>query len=396
MVHKGSHDDGSVSVFSPKEYERRHRKIRELMQLRGIDCLVITGHNGGFGSAGADLRYVSGIPGAILTDGPYIVFPLFGEPVGVVSSPFAAAWAQKSTSIPMKAVSFKKGTRIRDYPTDVIARIRELGLEEGTIGIVTMRVMPAYAYASLREGLPQATFISAGDILLESRMVKSPEELEFMRRSGACADKGLEAIVASARPGITELELVAICDAAMVAAGSERGNFILLGSGSWSEMDGTISVGTRRSLKKGDIIFTEITSNYQGYYTQLCCPISLGGNVPDSFRKFLEIEKAMYKLAYEELRPGTTVSAVDAKVAKLAASMGGDFRRAWALQISEAAESFFKLDTELKPGMCYVIHPWAEPRSGKGYNGHTVGNTCIVTEGKAEVLNKSVQDLRIV
>ncbi len=395
MVQKGSHEQEKLT-FSAQEYERRHRKIRELMQLRGIDCLVITGHNGGFGSAGADIRYVSGLPGAILTDGPYILFPLFGEPIGVTSSPFAAAWAQKTTSIPMKAVSFKKGTRIRDYTTDVVARIKELDLERGTIGIVTMRVMPAYVYAGLQKELPYANLVSAGDILLESRMIKSPEEIEFMRKSGVCADAGLAAIVAAARPGITELELVALCDAAMVAAGSERGNFILLGSGSWSEMEGTISGGTARRLNKGDIIFTEITSNYQGYYTQLCCPISLGAKQPDSFKKFLEIEKAMYKLAYEELRPGNTVSAIDTKVAKLAASMGGDFRRAWALQISEAAESFFKLDTELRAGMCYVIHPWVEPRSGKGYNGHTVGNTCIVTDGKAEVVNRSAQDLRVV
>ena len=41
-------DEESPCKFSPKEFERRHRKIRELMQLRGIDCLVITGDSGGF------------------------------------------------------------------------------------------------------------------------------------------------------------------------------------------------------------------------------------------------------------------------------------------------------------------------------------------------------------
>jgi Xaa-Pro aminopeptidase len=218
MAQKGSSDARSVLSFSQKEFERRHRKIRELMQLRGIDCLVITGHNGGFGSAGADIRYVSGLPGAILTDGPYIVFPQFGEPTGIASSPFAAAWAAKSTSIPTKAVSFKKGTRLRDYTTDVVARIKELDLEGGTIGIVTMRVMPAYVYAGLQKELPHANLVSAGDILLECRMIKSNEEIAFMRKSGECADKGLEAIVEAARPGITEAELVAICDAAMVRA----------------------------------------------------------------------------------------------------------------------------------------------------------------------------------
>ena len=395
MVQKGSRDKGSVLTFSSKEFERRHRKIREVMQLRGIDCLIITGHGGGYGSAIADVRYMSGLTN-LTTDGPYIVFPLFGEPAVFTSSRLVADWAVKTSTFPVKPVSFKKGTRIRDYPTDVTARINELGLEEGTIGIVTMKVMPAYAYAALKKGLPRAKLVSAGDILLQCRRIKSAEEMQFIRKSAECADKGLEAIVEAARPGITETELVALCDAAMVKAGAERGNFILLGSGAWSEMEGTISAGTRRRLKKGDIISNEITSNYQGYYTQLCCPIVLGGKVPDSFKKLVDIHKAMYKLAYEELWPGNTVSAIDAKAAKLAASLGGDFKRAWALQLSELAESFFKLDAELTNGMCYIIHPWTEPRSGKGFHGHTVGNTCLITGNEPEVVHKTPLDFMVI
>ena len=284
--------------FSAKEFERRHRKIRELMQLRGIDCLVITGDSGGFGSAAADIRYVSGLPAAVHNDGPYIVFPLSGEPVGFVGSSFAAEWSQRISPFPMKGVSFRRGTRIRDYPTDVIARIRELDLERGTIGIVTMRVMPAYAYAAIQKDLPRANLVSAGDILLEARMIKSEEEMAFIRKSAEAADKGLEAIVQAARPGISEAELVAICDAAMIAAGSDRGNFILLGSGDWSTYEGTISGGTNRRLDKGDVMLTEITGNYQGYYTQLCCPIVLGPRVPDGLRQRDEIHRAMYSAAY--------------------------------------------------------------------------------------------------
>lgn len=394
MMQKGSRDEGNLR-FSAQEYERRHRKIREVMQLRGIDCLIITGHGGGYGSAIADVRYISGLTN-LTTDGPYIVFPLLGEPMVFTSSQLVADWAAKTSPFPVKPVSFKRGTRLRDYPTDIIASIKELGLEEGTIGIVSMRVMPAYAYAALKKGLPRATLLSAGDIMLTCRRIKSSEEMEFIRKSAECADKGLEAIVEAARPGIAETELVAVCDTAMVKAGAERGNFILLGSGAWSEIDGTISAGTRRRLERGDIISTEITSNYQGYYTQLCCPIVLGRKVPGPFKKLLDIHKAMYQLAYDELRPGNTVSEIDAKAAKLAASLGGDFRRAWALQLSELAESFFKLDAELMKGMCYVIHPWTEPRLGKGFNGHTVGNTCIITGEEPEVLHRTALEFRVV
>jgi Xaa-Pro aminopeptidase len=161
-------------------------------------------------------------------------------------------------------------------------------------------------------------------------------------------------------------------------------------------MQGTIGGGTQRRLQKGDIILNEITSCYGGYYTQLCVPISLGGDVPDDFTKLLEIHKAMHRTALEELRPGNFISEIEEKVATVAASMGGDFRRAWATQSSELAKAFFKLNTEVKAGMSYVDHPWTEFSSGEGFQGHTIGNTCIVTDGEPEIVHKSTLDLRVV
>ena len=38
----GQQEVGNVLSFSAEEFDRRHRDIRELMQLRGIDCLVIS------------------------------------------------------------------------------------------------------------------------------------------------------------------------------------------------------------------------------------------------------------------------------------------------------------------------------------------------------------------
>ena len=122
----------------------------------------------------------------------------------------------------------------------------------------------------------------------------------------------------------------------------------------------------------------------------------MGGKAPDAFKKLVKIHTAIYNLACEELRAGNTIGAVDAKTAKLAASMGGNFKRAWALQLSELAESFFKLDAELQKGMCYVIHPWTEPSSGRGFHGHTVGNTCLVTGGEPEVVHKTPLEVMVI
>jgi Xaa-Pro aminopeptidase len=110
----------------------------------------------------------------------------------------------------------------------------------------------------------------------------------------------------------------------------------------------------------------------------------------------MEIHKTMHQTAFDELRPGNWIAEIESKVAEAAASMGGDFRRAWATQSGELAEAFFKLNTEVKVGMTYVNHPWTEWSSGEGFQGHTIGNTCIVTDGEPEIVHKSPMELKVV
>lgn len=396
MVEREKHSEYKTLSFSPQEFARRHRKVREMMQFRGIDGLIITGNTGYNNSFAADIRYMTGLTG-LAADGTYILFPLMGEPVYLAPSPFMAARIEKQCSIPMAPVAFKKGTRIRDYASDLVDRIKDLGLEKSTIGIVSMRVMPVGVYMDIKRNLPYANFVSAGDVLLECRLIKSPEELEFIRKAGECTDKGMEAIVEAAHPGVTEAELTARCDYAMIRAGVDRGPFILLGSNPWEKFKGSIgdTSQSQRKLQKGDIILTELSPSYGGYYVQVCVPISIGGNVPRSFKELLNIDREIYQLALKELRPGNTVGAIEAKIFKLA-SRRGDFRRAWALQSPELAESFFKFDVEIKASMSYVIHPWTEFSSGKGLEGHTIGNTVIITGGEPEQVNKSPLDLIVV
>lgn len=97
-----SQAEGDSLKFSAQEYERRHRKIRQAMQLRGIDCLIIAGHAGEYGAWGADSRYVAGVAGNF--EGPYIIFPLFADPVILAPSPSAAKSISQASPVPAKPV----------------------------------------------------------------------------------------------------------------------------------------------------------------------------------------------------------------------------------------------------------------------------------------------------
>lgn len=395
---KGNNDQGKKNVlgFSMAEWQRRHQKIRELMQLRDIDCLIITGHEGRNGAWLSNLQYSSGMGDRL----NFVVLPLEGEILGLSAMPVGSEGL-----FPTRMVHFKKGKgearRVRDFASGIGMRIKELGLEKANIGIVDMRVMPAGVYMELLRDLPLAHFLPAGDVLLEARRIKSAEEQEYIRRAGECADKGAEAMMKTAAlPGATLKDIRLACRVAMLEAGATHVNFSIINIAPWSEFENSIMPLMRpdRKVRKGDLILNEIEPGYEGYYVQACYPISVGGtNLPDSFKKLFKVHKDIYNMANEELRPGATVIEIERKAFKLASSLA-DFGRVWTLEAVEVEEDTNKgTYAEIRPGMCFVNHPWIEPAAKvPGHRGHFLGNTVIVTEGKPEVTSRVPVELRVI
>lgn len=386
-----------IPIFSDEEMKRRWKKIRELMELRGMDALIIAGQTGNYKAQFADIRYVSNYINWF--DDEYCLFPLNSEPTLFVWSNQHAYWGEKVSSVKEFVVS-KRMVRGHSYVEDIVAKVKALGLERATLGIVNMRTMLAYAYVALREQLPSAKFAEAGDILIACRMIKSNGELEFIRKAGACADKGFEAMAAAAKPGATDYDLAAECEYAMIKAGAEVGSFTLFSSKKWPDGWGFPFGGTNRKLERGDVILNEISPCYGGYHAQLCRPISLG-TPPDDFMEMLKIHQGIYQLARQEFRPGGTLSEIESKAAKFGLSKR-NFNRAMAgFQNIDSIFNYPMFRGELKAGMVFAIHPWTDPpeadmRSKKGHMGHLVGDTCIVTDGEAECISQLPLDVRIV
>ena len=144
-----------IPVFSSEEGQRRWKKIRELMIAREIDCLLI--------------QY----------------------------------WNEKVSWVPIVHCKSER----RNYPKLIADTVKDLGLEKGTLGIVDKYTWFIYSYEGVKELLPSAKFVEADEILKAVRRVKSPAELEYIRKAGECADKGWEAMLNVAKPRVTEYEL---------------------------------------------------------------------------------------------------------------------------------------------------------------------------------------------
>lgn len=385
-----------IPIFSEEEGKRRHRLIKDLMDFRGINCLIIAGTTANYKAGYADIRYISQFINWF--DDEYCVFPLEGEAVLYVWMWQHEYWAKRVSWIPIETTGAALGLG-SGYAEYIIKKIKKMGLEKSTIGIVTKKTMPVYIYEALKEGLPEAKFVEAGDILFINRLYKSPEEVEFVRKAGECADIGFKAMVNAAKPGITNYELIAECEAAMIKAGAEVGSFTLFDTKQWPNGWGFPYGGNMRKLQKGDIILNEITPCFGGYYVQLCRPICLG-KPPADFVELYEIHREMYRIARNDLRPGNVRREIDAKVAKYAMSKKNF---TWASPIIQCMDSIVapNFRAALAPGQVFQIHPFTNPsepdmQAMKGHMGHIIGDTCIVTEDEPECVSKLPFELTIV
>ena len=390
-------ENWEIPVFTPEEGQRRWKRIRELMYDKQIDCLLIGGSTYNYKAGYGDIRYISN--SYPFSDDAYVVFPFEGEPVLYVWSELSQYHNEKISWIPVAPGQWtRKG---HTYPQLIAERVKDLGLEKGTLGIVDEYSWFVYAYERVRELLPSAKFVDAGEILRATRRVKSPAELEYVRKAGECADKGWEALKNVARPGVNKYELIAELEYAMVKNGAEVATMNLLDIKQWPDGYGFPLGGSYRKLKKGDIINCEITPSYGGYYAQLVRPISIG-TPPDDFTELLNIHKEMYRMAVKEFRAGNIAQKISDKVTE------------WAMKqkrpLSFASPAFQMLDNmfrtplfmgELKPGMVFMIHaitfpPQADMEARKGHGGHLIGDAYIVTQGEPESLTKLPFDVTVV
>lgn len=388
-----------IPIFTEEEGMRRWKKIRELMAAREIDCLIFAGHTGDCRAAFADVRYVTNY--IDWSGDEYLVFPHEGEPTLYVWALQHQYWAEKVSWVKDIIAPPRADTGSR-YTGAIVEKMKALGLENKTLGIVSMITMPASVCLGLMKELPQANFIDAWEILRECCIIHSPAELECVRKAGECADKGFQAMVEVAKPGITEHDLIAACEYAMTRNGAEVGSFSLFNTKQWPDGWGFPLSGTYRKLQKGDVILNEFTPSYGGYAVQLCRPISLGKPSAD-FMEWFEIQKEMYRIAREGFWAGNILSEVDAKVSEYALSKKPftSARAAFQLMGSRFTNLHPGFSGELKPGMVFQIHPWVNPpeadmRAKKGHMGHIVGDTCIVTEGEPECVSKLPLEVTIV
>ena len=119
------------------------------------------------------------------------------------------------------------------------------------------------------------TLEDASDVVTRQRVVKSPAELEHVRRAAQLADDALEEAYRLAAPGVHVDQILAAMQGAVLRGGGDYpGNEFIVGSGPASALGRYQS--TRHPLGSDDILAVEHAGVYRRYHVCLFHSIKIG------------------------------------------------------------------------------------------------------------------------
>jgi len=282
--------------FSDAEFARRYAAVRALMAQAGLGALVVYGTPAAFN----EVQYLSNFRAAREA---YLVFPLTGDPALFVQYFNHLPYARQVSSV--ADVRWGGPSSV----ATVAEHLRERGLAGGSIGLVG--ALPFQAYLTLQRELPTATLVDFSAETQRLRLVKSAEELAFLRRGADLSDRAIEALEHEARPGLTEHALAAIVEGAYLAAGGQNSIHYMATT---PMRDPHVCVPAQaqsdRVIERGDVLITEISAQYHGYPGQIQRPFAIGEPPTPDYQRLYDVAVEAFTRIAAVIRVGATVEDV--------------------------------------------------------------------------------------
>jgi Xaa-Pro aminopeptidase len=188
----------------------------------------------------------------------------------------------------------------------VAARLRELGARRvGLVGVA----------ATWNVGMPYQHYLALGELETDDvtrefaalRATKSVEEIERLRGAAELTDLAILAARDAAKPGVTELELVAEAEHAYRRRGGAV-RITFLRSMPMDAPTGCLPAQnpSDRRLEHGDVILTEFSASLGAYSGQVHRPIFVGAEPAGEWLRLFDVAKQAYDRIAAVLRSGAT------------------------------------------------------------------------------------------
>lgn len=186
------------------------------------------------------------------------------------------------------------------------ALLRDLGLAAARIGIETDYV-PTRDMERLRGLLPGARWAPAEGIFNRLRTIKTPRELDLLRRLSRLTDRALETALRSVRAGSSEMDLAGALTSAIYRLGADGFRFLICATGERSQYP---NVGpSDRKLEPGDLVRLEVFGMLAGYHAGVCRTAVVGEPPAEAVRIWATLVECR-NIVFDAIRPGASAADV--------------------------------------------------------------------------------------
>jgi Xaa-Pro dipeptidase len=207
-------------AFAEEEYRERIRKTRERMREDGIDVLLC--------SNPANMCYLTGYDGWSFYVHQLVMLTVDGDDPVWVGRGMDAAAARVTTFLPKDNVIAYGDDYVHSkfkHPLEFVADlIWEQELQLATIGVeMDTFYFPARSLLALQKKLPGANIVDATTLVPWVKVIKSPAELEYVRRAARICEKAMNAAVENIEIGRRQCDAAAAIFQAQISGTEEFG-----------------------------------------------------------------------------------------------------------------------------------------------------------------------------
>jgi len=353
-----------MPAFEKEEYEIRISKVRKSMDEKNIEVLIVTDPS--------NMAWLTGYDGWSFYVHQCVVLSLEGEPFW---------YGRGMDANGAKLTVFMQHENIIGYPDDYVQNpekhpmdnlseiLTEKNWAQKTIGVEKDNYyFSASCLESLQRNLVQANFVDSTGLVNWQRTVKSPRELEFMRKAARIVEKMHARIFEVMEPGMRKNDLVAeIYHSGITGTEDGGGDYAAIVPMTPTGADASAPHLTwdDQPIPNNSGTFFEIAGCYRRYH----CPLSRTIYLGQPPQKYLDVEKAVLEgieAGLEAAKPGNFAEDIEAAWRKTIAKYGyeKESRCGYAIGLSyppdwgERTVSFRKGDkTVLEPNMTFHFMP---------------------------------------
>ena len=353
-----------MPAFEKEEYEIRISKVRKSMDEKNIEVLIVTDPS--------NMAWLTGYDGWSFYVHQCVVLSLESEPFW---------YGRGMDANGAKLTVFMQHENIIGYPDDYVQNpekhpmdylckiLTEKNWAQKTIGVEKDNYyFTASCLESLQRNLVQANFVDSTGLVNWQRTVKSPRELEFIRKAARIVEKMHARIFEVMEPGMRKNDLVAeIYHSGITGTEDAGGDYTAIVPMTPTGADASAPHLTwdDQPIPNNSGTFFEIAGCYRRYH----CPLSRTIYLGQPPQKYLDVEKAVLEgieAGLEAAKPGNFAEDIEAAWRKTSSKYGyeKESRCGYAIGLSyppdwgERTVSFRKGDkTVLEPNMTFHFMP---------------------------------------